>query len=157
MTNADFVQGIGEHLDRGRAAIAALASASEITAEDVAHLRRMIFNQTSVNRDEADALFAIERSAAPKCREWTALFVEAITDHIVWQARPTGLVNTPQAEWLIQQADQTRSLNAFAALVNVLAEAHRVPGWLPAAVKGRAGAGWPGLGEALAEAERMAA
>jgi hypothetical protein len=156
MTNADF-QNIGNHLDRGCAAITALISAGEVRSEDVARLRRMIFADISVGRAEAEAMFAIERSAVPKCKEWTALFVEAITDHIVWQARPTGVVNTPQAEWLIQQADQTRSLNAFAALVNVLAEAHRVPGWLPAAVKGRVGAGWAGLKDALHEAERLAA
>jgi hypothetical protein len=156
MTNTDF-QNIENHLDRGCAAISALISASEVTSEDVARLRRVIFTETSVGRAEAEAMFAVDRSAAPKCKEWTALFVEAITDHLVWQVRPTGVVNTPQAEWLIQQADRTRSLNAFAALVNVLAEAHRVPAWLPAAVKGRVGAGWSGLSDALHEAERLAA
>ncbi|MDF2114879.1 hypothetical protein PY365_04800 [Roseiarcaceae bacterium H3SJ34-1] len=157
MMNIQRMHNIADHLDRGCAAIAALMPGGEVTPEDVARLRRTVFAQASVGRAEAEALFAIERSAVPKCKEWTAFFVEAITDHIVWQVRPTGVVNTPQAEWLIQQADQTRSLNAFAALVNVLAEAHRVPGWLPAAVKGRAGAGWPGLSDALHEAERLAA
>ncbi len=149
--------GFGEHLDRGRAAVVSLTNANEITTEDVVRLRRLIFSQTSVGRDEAEALFHLERSDAAKCPEWTAFFVEAITDHIVWQARPTGVVNTPQAEWLIQQADQTRTLNTFAVLVNVLAEAHRVPAWLPAAVRGRAGAGWQGLGNVLEEAVRKAA
>jgi len=147
----------GEHLDRGRNAVVSLANVTQITSEDVVRLRRLIFSQTGVGRDEAEALFHLERSGIPKCREWTALFVEAITDHIVWQVRPTGVVNTPQAEWLIQQADRTRTLNAFAVLVNVLAEAHRVPAWLPAAVKGRAAAGWQGVSEALTQAERLAA
>ena len=75
--------------------------------------------------------------------EWTELFVELITDHVVWQARPTGVVSDEQAEWLLAKADECRSLEALAALVNVLAEAHRAPQWFVAAVRARA-AGWPG-------------
>lgn len=151
----DMNQTSFEH--RGRAAVMSLTNANEISSEDVTRLRRMIFSQTSVGRDEAEALFDLERSNAVKCPEWTAFFVEAVTDHIVWQARPTGIVNTPQAEWLIGEADKTRTLNTFAVLVNVLAEAHRVPAWLPAAVKGRAGAGWREMGIVLDEAVRQAA
>ena len=41
--------------------------------------------------EEAEALFALECASNVKCSEWTAFFVEVITDHVVWQARPTVL------------------------------------------------------------------
>ena len=41
------------------------------------------------------------------------------------------------------------SVDALAVLVNVLAEAHRVPRWFLAAVRARATRGWPGVDEAL--------
>jgi hypothetical protein len=69
--------------------------------------------------------------------------------HIVWQSRPTGVVNEAQAEWLIARADKCMSIAALAALVNVVAEAHRVPPRFPAAVQARAGKDWPGVDEAL--------
>ena len=65
-------------------------------------------------------------------------FVEGLTGHIVWEARSTGVINNEQAEWLIRETDATRSLNAFALLANILAEAHRAPQWFLAAVHARA-------------------
>ncbi len=131
-----------------RASILALIGAGRIDKADVARLREELADSAGVDTAEADALFQLERSTKNACPEWTPFFVAAITDFVVWQARPTGVVSTAQAEWLIAQADETCSLNAFATLVNVLAEGHRVPAWLPAAVRGR-GAKWPCVAAAL--------
>ena len=138
--------------DQGRQALQALVRRGAITAADVATLRREIFADGAVSRAEADALFALECSATEKCSDWTPFFVEAITDHVVWQVRPTGVVSAAQAEWLLEHADGSRTLNAFAALVNILAEAHRVPLWFVAAVRARAARGWPGAEIAIAAA-----
>ncbi len=81
--------------------------------------------------------------------EWTEFFVEMITDHVVWQVRPTGVVSDAEAEWLIDRADGCKTVDALAALVNVLAEAHRAPEWFVAAVKDRANGGWPEVQAAL--------
>jgi hypothetical protein len=80
--------------------------------------------------------------------EWTELFVELLTDYVVWQSRPTGVVTDEEAQWLIGRADECKSIEALAALVNVLAEAHRAPQWFVAAVRARA-AQWPGVEAAL--------
>jgi hypothetical protein len=45
--------------------------------------------------------------------------------------------------------DRAASLNGLAVLVNVLAEAHKVPLWLVSAARARAARGWPGVAEAL--------
>jgi hypothetical protein len=50
---------------------------------------------------------------------------------------------------MIARADECMSIDALAALVNVLAEAHRAPPWFLAAVRARASRGWPGVNEAL--------
>lgn len=148
---------IAKHFDCARAEIARLAGQRRVTALDLNIVRAMLADGKGVAREEAEALFALECADNEKCPEWTDFFVEAITDHVVWQVRPTGVVNTPQAEWLVEQVDNAASVNALAALVNVIAEAHRVPVWLPAAARGRACADWTGVNEALAAARAEAA
>ena len=143
---------LAQTLDRGRAAVMETARRGEIIAEDVARLRRDIFADGVIDREEADALFALDRAISTKCPEWTEFFVEAITDHVVWQSRPTGVVNEAQGEWLIARADASANLSGLAVLVNVLAEAHRVPQWFLAAVRARAARDWAGVAEARAAA-----
>ena len=147
------------YFDLRRQAVERLAENRAIANMDVEALRRDVFADGSVTRAEADALFALERAEAPKCGAWTPFFVEAITDHVVWQVRPTGIVSAAQGEWLLEQADAARTLNSFATLINVLSEAHRVPLWFVAAVRARAARGWPGADVAMAaaSAELMAA
>jgi hypothetical protein len=136
-------------LDRSRSIISALIAGGKVSAMDVAWLHRKVFADGEVSRDAAEELFAVERAAIEKCPEWTELLAEMITEHVVWQSRPTGVVNEPQAQWLIAQADACRSIGALAALVNVLVEAHQAPQWLAAAARARTRRGWPGVDEAL--------
>ncbi len=138
-------------IDRSRTIISAMILGRRVSAQDVAWLRREVFAEGEVTREAADELFAVARARLNNAPEWTELFVELITDYVVWQARPTEIVTDEQAEWLIGRADDCRSLEALAALVNVLAEAHRAPKWFVAAVRARA-AGWPGVEDALRRA-----
>ena len=135
--------------DRCRPIVSALAHRGSVSPMDVTWLRREVFADGEVSRDMADDLFAVERSNIEKCPEWTEFLVEMITEHVVWQSRPTGVVNESQAEWLIARADECRSIGALAALVNVLTEAHRAPQWLAGAAHARIRRGWPGVNEAL--------
>jgi hypothetical protein len=137
-------------VDRSRSIISAMIFGRKVTAMDVAWLRREVFADGAVSREAADELFAVERSGVAVGREWAEFFVEMITDHIVWQSRPSGIVSENQAEWLIERADACGSVNGLAALVNVLSEAHRAPRWFLGAVRVRAGRGWPGVDAALA-------
>ena len=139
---------MGFAIDRSRTIISALILGRRVSAQDVAWLRREVFAEGEVTREAADELFAVAQARMNNAPEWIELFVELITDHVVWQARPTGVISDEQAEWLLRKADECRSLEALAALVNVLAEAHRAPKWFVAAVRARA-AGWPGVEEAL--------
>lgn len=137
-------------VDRSRSIISAMIFGRRVTAMDVAWLRREVFADGMVSREEAEELFAVERAGVAVGREWAEFFVEMITNHIVWQSRPSGIVSENQAEWLIERADECGSVNGLAALVNVLSEAHRAPRWFLAAVRVRAGRGWPRVDAALA-------
>ncbi len=134
-----------------RASIAALAARSVLTEEDVVHLRRRVLRFGFVTRAEAEALFEIDAAPSTKPESWTALFVEALTDHIVWQSRPTGVVSPEQASWLLARVDQAQTLTRLALLVNILGEAQTVPKSFLESVKARA-ASWPGLEKILSAA-----
>lgn len=131
-----------DELDHRRSALVAIERLREIDAATVRRLRYDLFRGDALTRDEADALFDIERAARSECPEWRDFFVSTIVDYLVWQQRPSGVLNEAQAEWLIGQADRTKSLNAFIALVAAIEEAHRTPAWFAPAVRGRAAKGW---------------
>ncbi len=139
---------MGFAIEKTRTMISAMILGRKVTAQDVQWLRREVFAEGEVTRETADELFAVARAKMDNAPEWTELFVELITDHVVWQSRPTGVVSDAEAEWLIGQADRCETVEALAALVNVLAEAHRAPGWFVAAVRARA-AQWKTAGAAL--------
>jgi hypothetical protein len=126
-------------------ALASLTPKPDVSPGDVASLHRHLFADGSIDRAEAEALFDLERAALSRCDAWTSFFVRAVTDHVVWGARPTGRLDEDQAEWLLGQADKARTAASFAVLVDVLDEAQSVPGWFQGAVKARALAGWPGV------------
>jgi hypothetical protein len=130
-----------EALDERRALISSLARAGRnLSSSDVRQLRRALFEDEGVSRDEAQALFDLERAQRAPCAEWTEFFVESLTDHVVWQCRPTGTILEEQAQWLVRESDCCRALTGVALLANVLAEAYRAPAWLVAAVRARAAA-----------------
>ncbi len=139
---------MGIAVEKSRTIITAMILGRRVTSQDVAWLRREVFADGDVTRESADELFAVARARMANAPEWIELFVELITDHVVWQSRPTGTVTDDEAQWLIRRADECQSIEALAAMVNVLAEAQRAPHWFVAAVRARA-AQWPGVEAAL--------
>jgi hypothetical protein len=139
---------MGFAVEKSRTIISAMILGRKVTAQDVVWLRREVFAEGEVTRETAEELFAVARAGMSNAPEWTELFVELITDYVVWQSRPTGIVTDAEAEWLIARADACKSIEALAAMVNVLAEAHRAPQWFVTAVRARA-AQWPGVEAAL--------
>ncbi|MDE2363379.1 MAG: hypothetical protein KGM42_11935 [Hyphomicrobiales bacterium] len=134
-----------EEMDYRRAALVAIERLKELNAQAVRRLRYDLFRGDALTRDEADALFDIERAISMDCPDWSEFFIDTIVDYLLWQQRPSGVLNEAKAEWLIAQVDRTKTLPAFAILVAALQEAERVPGWFAAAVRGRAVKGWAGV------------
>jgi hypothetical protein len=129
-------------IDRSRTIISAMILGRRVSAQDVAWLRREVFADREVTRELADELFAVARADMDNAPEWTEFFTEMIAEHVVRQPEPAGVVTEERAAWLLARADECKSVDALAALVNVLSEARSVPQWFLAAVKERAAAGW---------------
>lgn len=112
------------------APVAGLTSKNRITADDVTMLRREVFTDGVVTRGEAEALFALDRTARDKCQEWAPFFVEAVTDYIVHQEKPEGYVSQENADWLIRAISRDGMVDSrteLELLVHVLEEAKSSP------------------------------
>lgn len=117
-----------------------------LSEKDVQALRQAMPEEGFVGRDLAEALFALDARVGAKCEAWTELFVECLTDYVVWQLRPTGVVSPDKADWLLALCDGAQTPARLALLVNVLAEAHLAPKGFIAQVRHRA-ATWAGVDE----------
>ena len=106
-----------------------ISEAGRITAADVSMLRQH-------EREEAedvdglrvaDALLAIDAAARDKVVEWVHFFVDALVDILVWGERPTGVVTSDMAEWLLSRMtmDGARATGTHQTLlVAMVREAH---------------------------------
>ena len=83
-------------------AMASMAKKSSLSADDVLAMRQEVFADGLVDRAEADALFAIDRSIKDKASEWPDFFIEAITDYLVMVEVPKGYISEYNAAWVIR-------------------------------------------------------
>lgn len=90
MPNSEHVQSI---LSRGA-----------ITADDILTLRHRVFWKGVVTEADAELAFLLnDRLQHNADAAWPAFFVEALTDYVVIQARPSGYVSDENAAWLMQR------------------------------------------------------
>ena len=107
-----------ESTTRSNEAGSALSSRKEdhagLPGGGVTSLHRHLFADCSLDQHEATSLFDLERTALTRSDAWTGFFVQAVTDYVVWGARPTGRLNEDQAQWLLARVDETRTPASFA-------------------------------------------
>ncbi len=107
-----------------------LTKSARIGAEDVLAMRRLVWADASVSRDEADALMALNTACPVQAPEWIDYFVEVMTDYVVRQQQPEGYVDPAKAEWLMQWIDtdgRVDSRGELELLVKVIETAASVP------------------------------
>lgn len=101
-----------------------------LTAEEILGLRGEAWRVGGIDPDEAEALFlANERLEAPN-PEWTAFFVEALSEFIVNTVDPHGYVDQEMADELLGRVDNDGKVDSVAELellVRVLEKALAVP------------------------------
>lgn len=120
------------------AALAIMVTKDGIADADVALLRRAIEAAEFLERADIERLFRIDAAAPSRPESWADLLVEAVTDHVVWDLRPTGVVDEANAQWVLGLVDGAGTPSSFAVLIGLLERAHRVPRWLEAAARARA-------------------
>ncbi len=99
----------------------------DLNAGDIQAISGYLFETGIASREEAELLFAADRSITAHVEGWRAFFIEAVTDFIVWQTRPTGRVTESDTDWLIACLGDTPSTNGRALLFRLLGEAHDMP------------------------------
>lgn len=107
-----------------------IASRGRILPDDVLRLRRILFADGLTSRPEAEALLALDMTAAETCDEWCAFICEAIADFIVHREQPAGHVSEDNADWLIRAVSrdgQVATLTGLELLIHVLDMASSAP------------------------------
>lgn len=114
-----------------------ILASGKITTEDVRAVRQAIYPDGHVGLIEAEWLFDLNSTCPVQDAAWSDLFVEALTDQIVWQVAPAGYVLDKDAAWLIARIDQdgaVASTTEMELLLNILEKANECPASLTAYV-----------------------
>ena len=120
---------------RMSSALAEMVGKSKLDAEDVLALRQEVFADGIVNRSEAEALFAIDRSVKDKAAQWPEFFIEAVTDYLVLAEAPKGYISPDNANWLIRAISSDGVVDTkteFEMLMRCMEKADSMPAALSA-------------------------
>ena len=72
-----------------------------IDAEEVTQISAVIWDDGTIDREEADFLFDLNDAKKEAVPEWTALFVKAISSHLLDDDTSPGEIDADEAKWLI--------------------------------------------------------
>ncbi|MFC0218542.1 hypothetical protein FHS82_002413 [Pseudochelatococcus lubricantis] len=103
-----------------------------ITEWDVRTLLRHILPDGIANREEANALIALDRLVPKPCNAWGDALIALLVDYVVWAERPTGIVRGDDAHWLVSSlgAAGGPTRTALRAAHEIVREAQEVDGIL---------------------------
>ncbi len=115
------------YMSRERSIALAILEKEALSSDDVVALRGYIFETGIASREEAEMLMAVDRTPSAATAGWAAFFIEAVTDFVVWQSRPTGRVTESDLDWLMACLGDKPTGNGMALLFNIVREAHEHP------------------------------
>ncbi|MFK4004662.1 hypothetical protein [Qipengyuania sp. NPDC077563] len=107
-----------------------IAEDGRVSADELLELRRSAWPDGVISKDEAEAIFALNRQLTERGPDWTDFFVEAIGEFVVNQIAPKGYVDDANAAWLMAQVDADGELGSMAeleTLVRIFEIAKNVP------------------------------
>ena len=112
-----------------------VAASKHLTADDAKAMRRAVYQDGIIDASELETLFVLDEAAERRDPEWSAIFVEAVTDFIVNQEKPQGYVSEANARWLIDRIAKdgvVTTATELELLVTVLEKATSSPDQLSA-------------------------
>lgn len=108
-----------------------IAEDGKVDAKEVVSLRKRLYSDGMIDREEADFLFALNDavSGGENAPGWQKLFVQALADHVLGDDSSTGEVNDKEAAYLIGKikGNGLVDANELALLVNLTAKAGATP------------------------------
>ncbi|GAB4351272.1 MAG: hypothetical protein Kow0026_08220 [Oricola sp.] len=102
-----------------------------VTDDDVLNLRRNVYRNGVVNREEARDVFALDQLVKDKPDSWRKFFVEAIADYLVNQEAPRGYISEANAEWLVENVSKDGVVD-YRTELELLIKAMELSGGVPA-------------------------
>ncbi|GAA4047623.1 hypothetical protein [Parerythrobacter jejuensis] len=108
----------------------AVAEDGRIAPDEILSLRRLGWGDGIMTREEAEAIFAINRQITLPGNDWVDFFVEAIGEFVLNGTDPKGMCDEREADWLIRAFDHDGKLETMAeleTLVRIIERARNVP------------------------------
>lgn len=112
-----------------------VTASKHLRAEDAKAMRRAVYQDGTIDPSELETLFVLDEAAERRDPEWSAFFVEAVTDFIVNQEEPRGYVSEANARWLVDRVGKDGVITTateLELLVTVLEKATSSPDQLSA-------------------------
>lgn len=108
-----------------------LASDERISADEALELRKAVFPDGVVSREEAEMLISLAARVANSDPEWSHAFVEAMADHVMAAGEYPGHVDEATASWLTSRLGQEGPRETeVEAVLKVLERAESAPEYL---------------------------
>lgn len=101
----------------------------KVSSEEVLALRQQGWGDGIITREEAEALFALNRALDERTDEWCDFFVEAVGEFVLNGTQPRLQCSEEEADWLIAQVDhdgKVESLVELETLVRIIERAENV-------------------------------
>lgn len=131
-----------------------LAADGVVTADEALEMRRIVFPDGVVSRDEAEMFIAVAARVANTDEEWTRAFVEAICDYVLSKGKFAGHVDEETASWMMMHFGQDGPRETeVEAVLKVLERAESAPESLCAFARDRVAALMAGNAVGVAETE----
>lgn len=107
-----------------------VAADGRVSAEELRSLRQLGWGDGQIHREEAEALFAINRAISGQDAGWTDFFVEAVAEYVLNGTEPRHMCTEDEAAWLIAQIEhdgRVESVAELETLVRIVERAQNVP------------------------------
>jgi len=103
----------------------------KIDADEVAQIKKVIYQDGCINATEADFLFDLNDICSGKDNDasWSVLFVDAICSYLLDDERSPGEIDKQEAEWLLSkiQGDGKLDANEQKLLTKLVSVAKLIP------------------------------
>jgi len=115
-----------------------LAADGAVSAEEALEVRKAVFPDGVVSREEAEMLVALAARVANTDEAWTHAFVEAISDHVLQAGAYPGHVDEATTSWLVTRLGQDGPRETeVAAVLKILERAESAPDYLSTFARSR--------------------
>ncbi len=110
--------------------VADIIADGKVDASEVETLRKVLYEDGVIDRNEANALFQINNAVSGNQNDpsWATFFVEAITTHVLSDESSPGVVDEEEATWLMKSVEGDGTIDEIekALLRNIKAKAKSI-------------------------------